>query len=220
MSVLPSVIVNATSKHTASLIFLHGLGDTGHGWSQGFSGLGINHLKSICPNASVIPVTLNARFRMPAWFDIYSLNPGEREDDEGIKSSAIEIRKLVEEEIKSGIPSERIVLGGFSQGGALALYTALTMEKTLGGILALSSWLPLHKEFPKCVKGNRDTPILQCHGDADPVVPCEFGEMSKSVLTSFCSKVEFKKYSGMAHSSSDQEMKDVMQWLNTVLPSN
>lgn len=220
MSGLPPIIVNATSKHTASLIFLHGLGDTGHGWSEAFKMLrGLTHVKFIFPNAPVSAVTLNGGFRMPSWFDILSLTFSGPEDEEGIKKATLQIRSLIEEEIKCGIPSEKIVLGGFSQGGALALYTALTTEKTLGGILALSSWLPLNKSFPGSVKGNQDTNILQCHGKMDPVVGYKYGEMTKEALTSFCSKHEFKSYVDLAHSSSPKEMSDVNEWLKKRLPS-
>lgn len=218
MSLMAPVIVQATAKHTASLIFLHGLGDTGHGWSAGFEEIRAPHVKYICPNAPVNPVTLNGGFRMPSWFDIKSLSPSGSEDDVGIKTAAEGIKKIIDEEIKSGIPSDRIVLGGFSQGGALALYTALTMEKPLAGILALSSWLPLHKTFPEALKGNKDTPILQCHGTADPVVAFSFGELTNQALHKLCSKHEFKAYSGLSHSSSPQEMKDVRHWISKVLP--
>lgn len=218
MSVLKPIIVNATSKHSASLIFLHGLGDTGHGWSAGFESLGIKHMKCICPNAPSNPVTLNGGFIMPSWFDIATLGFPETEDEEGIKKAAAQIKSLVEEEIKSGTPAERIVLGGFSQGGALALYTAFTMEKTLGGILALSCWLPLHNSFPGCIKGNRDTPVFQGHGNMDPVIHVAFGDMTNKYLASFCSKLEYKKYADLLHSSSPQEMRDVKDWLNKVVP--
>lgn len=130
----------------------------------------------------------------------------------------IPVKSIIDDEIKSGIPSDRIVLGGFSQGGALALYTALTMEKPLAGILALSSWLPLHKTFPEVLKGNKDIPILQCHGTADPIVAYAFGQMTNEVLHKLCSKHEFKSYSGLPHSSSPQEMKDVREWISKVLP--
>lgn len=218
MSALPPVIVQATAKHTASLIFLHGLGDTGHGWGAAFEEIRMPHVKYIFPNAPTNPVTLNAGYKMPSWFDIMSLNFSGKEDEKGIKDGAVQIRSIIEEEAKLGIPSDRIVLGGFSQGGALALYTALTMEKPLAGILALSSWLPLHKSFPQAVKGNKDVPILQCHGNGDPVVNIKFGEMTAAVLSSFASKHEFKEYPGLAHSSSPQEMRDVKEWTNTVLP--
>ncbi|XP_015754330.1 PREDICTED: acyl-protein thioesterase 1-like [Acropora digitifera] len=251
---VPPVTVEATSKHTASLIFLHGLGDTGHGWSEGFSSLkGLQHVKFICPNAPVSPVTLNGGFRMPSWFDILTLNMPGPEDEEGIKRAAGQIQSLIDEEIKSGIPSERIVLGGFSQGGALAVYTALTMEKTLGGILLLSSWLPIYKSFPALsfasiftgnFAGRRVlTPLhLHCYsspsnvndarnetnniikvyffvaGKVDPIVAFRFGEMTRDVLKSFCSKFEFKSYADMAHSSSPEEMADVNKWLTGRVP--
>lgn len=218
MSLVAPIIVQATAKHTASLIFLHGLGDTGLGWSAGFEEIRAPHVKYICPNAPVNPVTLNGGFRMPSWFDIRSLSFSGSEDEEGIKTAAERIKSIIDDEIKSGIPSDRIVLGGFSQGGALALYTALTMEKPLAGILALSSWLPLHKTFPEVLKENKDIPILQCHGTADPIVAYAFGQMTNEVLHKLCSKHEFKSYSGLPHSSSPQEMKDVREWISKVLP--
>lgn len=213
-----SVIAKATAKHTASLIFLHGLGDTGHGWCAGFEEIKMPHVKCICPNAPVNPVTLNGGFRMPSWFDIKSLTFQGEQDEAGIKNAAANIRSIIEDEIKSGIPSDRIVLGGFSQGGALALYTALTMEKPLAGILALSSWLPLHTSFPEAIKGNKETKILQGHGDIDPVVQFRIGQMTSSLLSTFCSNHEFKTYRGLGHSSSPQEMNDVKEWLKKVLP--
>ncbi|KAJ7326562.1 acyl-protein thioesterase [Desmophyllum pertusum] len=191
MALLHPVIVQATAKHTASLIFLHGLGDTGHGWSAGFEEIKMPHVKYICPNAPTNAVTLNHGFKMPSWFDIKSLQFSE-EDEAGIKDSAVKIKAIIEEEIKNGIPSNRIVLGGFSQGGALALYTAFTMEKPLAGILALSSWLPLHQSFPQALKGNKDIPILQCHGTIDPVVNVTFGEMTATVLSKLCSNTSFR----------------------------
>lgn len=213
-----SVVGKATAKHTASLIFLHGLGDTGHGWCAAFEEIKMPHVKAICPNAPKNPVTLNSGFRMPSWFDIKSLTFEGEQDEQGIKDAAANIRSVIEEEIKSGIPSDRIVLGGFSQGGALALYTALTMEKPLAGILALSSWLPLHNSFPEVIKGNKDTKILQCHGEIDPVVQFMLGKMSSNLLSSFCSNHEFKQYQGLGHSSNPQEMADVREWLKKVLP--
>lgn len=218
-ALLSATFLEESPDAILQLIFLHGLGDTGHGWSEGFSSLkGLQHVKFICPNAPVSPVTLNGGFRMPSWFDILTLNMPGPEDEEGIKRAAGQIQSLIDEEIKSGIPSERIVLGGFSQGGALAVYTALTMEKTLGGILLLSSWLPIYKSFPGCIKGNSKTPILQCHGKLDPIVAFRFGEMTRDVLKSFCSKLEFKSYADMAHSSSPEEMADVNKWLTGRVP--
>ncbi|XP_063615538.1 acyl-protein thioesterase 1-like [Penaeus indicus] len=143
------VVVNATAKHTATVIFLHGLGDTGHGWASAMAAIGSPHIKFICPTAPVMPVTLNNGFRMPSWFDLKSLDVDGPEDSDGIKKARDGIHQLIEEEVKAGIPHERIMLGGFSQGGALALYSTFTHSRTLAGVIGLSCWLPLREEFPQ-----------------------------------------------------------------------
>ncbi|CAG9771131.1 unnamed protein product [Ceutorhynchus assimilis] len=213
------VILSATAKHTATLIFLHGLGDTGQGWAQAMHAIRAPFMKVICPTAKTIPVTLNAGFRMPSWFDLKTLDESGPEDEEGIKTAASEIQLLIEEEVRAGIPANRIVLGGFSQGGALALFTALTYPQKLGGIVALSCWLPLRKSFPAAKKCPNDIPILQCHGDCDPVVPYKWGQMTASALKTILTHTEFKSYSGLTHSSSEAEMQDVKVFVNKNLPS-
>lgn len=116
------------------------------------------------------------------------------------------VMNLVQEEIKNGIPSEKIIIGGFSQGGATALYTALTSSMRFGGILALSTWLPLHSRFPEQLKpceGLFTTPILQCHGDVDPMVSLGWSQLSMKFLQQMgFSNVRFKVYPGLSHSSS------------------
>lgn len=116
-------------------------------------------VKVICPTAKTIPVTLNAGFRMPSWFDLKTLDESGPEDEEGIKVAALEVQNLIDNEIKAGIPADRIVLGGFSQGGALALYSALTFPHKLAGVVALSCWLPLRKSFPAARKCPDDIPV-------------------------------------------------------------
>ena len=156
---------------------------------------------------------------MPAWFDLKSLDPNGPEDDKGIEKSKAVIDKLIEEEIKNGIEPSRIVLGGFSQGGALALYTTLTNKHKLGGMIVLSSWLPLHKKFPGAIVGtNRDIPCLQAHGDCDPVVPYRWGQLTSTTLKGFLGNHEFKTYKGMAHSSSPVELHDVKDFLQQIVP--
>ncbi|KXJ21515.1 acyl-protein thioesterase 1 [Exaiptasia diaphana] len=213
------VIIRSTAQHTATVIFLHGLGDTGHGWSQAFEMIKSPHVKYICPTAKTMRVTLNAGMAMPAWFDIKSLAMNTAEDHVEIKASSAYVQSLIEEEIKNGIEPNRIVVGGFSQGGAIGLYSALTSSKTLAGILALSTWLPLNGSFPGALKGNSSTPILQCHGKIDPVVNFTYGEMTAAVLSKMCSKHTFMKYSDLGHSSSPKEMEDVKNWLNNVIPT-
>ncbi|XP_078297698.1 acyl-protein thioesterase 1 isoform X6 [Panthera onca] len=149
MSAPLPAIVPAARKATAAVIFLHGLGDTGHGWAEAFAGIRSSHIKYICPHAPVMPVTLNMNMDMPSWFDITGLSLESQEDEPGIKQAAENVKALIEQEMKNGIPSNRIILGGFSQGGALSLYTALTTQQKLAGVTALSCWLPLRASFPQ-----------------------------------------------------------------------
>uniref|UniRef100_T1L506 palmitoyl-protein hydrolase n=1 Tax=Tetranychus urticae TaxID=32264 RepID=T1L506_TETUR len=130
-----NVVIDAKDgNHTATIIFLHGLGDTGHGWAETFAAIKPSYCKLICPTAPAQPVTLNAGMIMPSWFDLMTLTHNGPEDAEGIAN-------------KHNIPAERILLGGFSQGGALSLHTGLRYSKPLAGILAFSCWLPLHKDI-------------------------------------------------------------------------
>lgn len=214
------VVIDALAKQTATLLFLHGLGDTGHGWASAIGEIRPPYVKVICPTAPTAPVTLNAGFRMPSWFDLKSLDASGAEDEDGIKKAASVIHGMVDAEIKSGIAPNRIVVGGFSQGGALALYSVLTYPVRLGGVMALSCWLPLHKTFPAAVKGdNENTPIIQGHGDCDPIVPYKWGQLTASIIKSFAKQSEFKTYKEMMHSASPEEMKDLKAFLAKHIPS-
>jgi len=213
------VIVSPSGKHTATLIFLHGLGDTGHGWASSLAEVRQSHVKIVCPTANTIPVTLNSGFQMPAWFDLFSLDPTGQEDESGIEKSKKAITKLIEDEVNNGIDPSRIVLGGFSQGGALSLYTGLTGKYKLAGIVALSCWLPLHKSFPGALNSNNaEVPIMQAHGDCDPVVPYRWGQQTSTAVKGFVKNHDFKTYKGLSHSSGAAEMQDVQQFLKSRLP--
>ncbi|VEN59558.1 unnamed protein product [Callosobruchus maculatus] len=213
------VILSTTSKHTATLIFLHGLGDTGQGWASAMAALRPPHVKVICPTANTMPVTLNGGYRMPSWFDLKTLDESGPEDEPGIKAAAKQVHTLIDSEISAGIAADRIVVGGFSQGGALALYSMLTYPKKLAGVVALSCWLPIAKTFPAAKKSPDDVPVFQCHGDCDPIVPYKWGQMTASVLKTMMSNVDFKTYQGVGHTSSDQELMDMKQFLEKYLPS-
>ncbi|XP_062345017.1 acyl-protein thioesterase 1 isoform X5 [Cinclus cinclus] len=206
MSAPLPAIVPAARKATAAVIFLHGLGDTGHGWSEALAGIKSPHVKYICPHA----------------FDIIGLSPDSQEDEAGIKQAAENVKALIDQEVKNGIPSNRIILGGFSQGGALSLYTALTTHQKLAGVIALSCWLPLRASFPQGPSSgvNKDIAVLQCHGDCDPLVPIMFGSLTVEKLKTMINpaNVTFKTYSGMMHSSSLEEMMDVKQFIDKHLP--
>uniref|UniRef100_A0A3P9M629 palmitoyl-protein hydrolase n=1 Tax=Oryzias latipes TaxID=8090 RepID=A0A3P9M629_ORYLA len=215
-----AMTMSGKEKETAAVIFLHGLGDTGHGWAETLAKIQPSHVKIICPHAPIIPVTLNMRSMLPAWFDLMGLSPDSPEDESGIKRAAENIKAIIEHEARNGIPSNRIILGGFSQGGALSLYTALTCQHPLAGVVALSCWLPLHKSFPSASGCNKNLPILQCHGDIDAMVPRQFGAMTAEKLKSIVNPqmVTFKSFPGLPHSSCPEEMAAVKEFIEKHLP--
>ncbi|KAK7100816.1 acyl-protein thioesterase 1-like isoform X2 [Littorina saxatilis] len=217
----PPAVVQPLKEHTASFIFLHGLGDTGHGWAQGLRTLKFQNIKCVCPHAPIKPVTLNAGMRMPSWFDIHGLDSGSPQDEEGIKEASHTLQALVESEVKAGIARNRIFIGGFSQGGAVALYTAFAVNKPIGGVVALSTWLPLHKKLmtDKESKYNKTVPILQCHGTHDPLVRFSWGQETSQFISSFNPNLQFKSYDGMMHSSCPEEMQEVKTFLEKHLGS-
>lgn len=222
MSAPLPAIVPAARKATAAVIFLHGLGDTGHGWAEMFAGIRVPHVKYIFPHAPNMPVTLNHGMNMPSWFNIHGLNFDSMEDESGIKRASDNIKSLIDHEVKNGIPSHRIMLGGFSQGGALSLYTALTSQHQLAGVIALSCWLPLRSSFPQAsaCSPNKDMHVLQCHGDADPLVNQAFGQMTAAMMKSLINdaNVTFKLYRNLSHSSCPQELADIKQFIEKHLP--
>jgi len=211
------VVVPPTCPHNATLIFLHGLGGNGHGWVGNLTRIRPGHVKIILPTAHTMPVTLHSGAQMSSWFDMYSTDLAGKEDEDGIKSAFNLVNSLITEEIQRGIPSERIVLGGFSQGGGLALYTALNTEHRLAGVVALSCYLPLHKQLDQEEVVNKDTPVLQAHGDADQVVQHKWGQLSFQLLESLLNKHEFRTYQGLGHDINYEEMDCVKKFLEEIL---
>ena len=219
------VIKSSDGKPSSVLIFLHGLGDTGEGWSGIFGDHRNPKTHYIFPNSAVRKVTINGGARMPAWFDLKSLD-GSDEDVPGIKEASNEVKILIAEQMQRfELPSTKIFIGGFSMGGALALYTSLTHKEPLGGVVALSSWLPMHKSFldPSDTEHSlqcQSCDIFQGHGGMDVLVPYAFGEATHKVLNGGRSKTSrnlIKKYAGMSHSSCDQELCDVKDFVNSCL---
>uniref|UniRef100_A0A5S6QAB6 palmitoyl-protein hydrolase n=1 Tax=Trichuris muris TaxID=70415 RepID=A0A5S6QAB6_TRIMR len=213
-------VIKATGRHTATVIFMHGLGDSGFGWISMFQAIKAPHVKYICPHAPSIPVTLNGGMVMPSWFDILGLSVNSPEDENGIKQASKIVHGWVDDEIRSGIPSNRIVLGGFSQGGALALYSAFTYKEPLAGVVALSCWLPLHTAFSKeAMKTHASLPILQCHGSADLLVSPQVASTTAGILSTLCSNHAIKWFPQMGHSACDEELTCVKAFLERTLPS-
>lgn len=216
-----SAASQSSNANKAVLIFLHGLGDQGSSWHLQLSTMIPSYIKCLCPTAPVQSVTLNMGMQMNSWFDLRSLNPLDPEDEEGINAACKRIHDLIDEQEKLGIPHNRIMLGGFSQGGALSLYSALRYPKKLAGVVALSCWLPLHRNFPAAAtEANKQIPVIQCHGNQDVVVPLNWGRATEVVLSTFLDKTnyQFKVYNGLGHSSSTAELADALDFIRKHLP--
>lgn len=215
--VIKPVVLKSRIKQTASMIFLHGLGDTGHGWAGILNTIRPDHLKVICPTAPVIPVTLNLGFRMPAWFDIESLQNLEEETDiEGVKESAELVYRHIDQERRAGIPSDKIIVGGFSQGAALAIYCALHYTEPLGGCIALSTFFPEAKMTKASELHNKHIPFFQAHGENDPILPLEYGLNTCKLLKTFLENHEFTTYK-IGHECSDRELHDVKGFVEKIV---
>ncbi|KAK9465100.1 Phospholipase/carboxylesterase/thioesterase [Lipomyces arxii] len=222
---MSAVRIPAITEHTATVIFMHGLGDSGSGWTflaDEYRKLhALDHVAFVFPNAPNQKVTLNFGLQMPSWFDIVSLDRVEaQEDSKGILESVGRMRSFIAEEIAKGIKPERIVIGGFSQGCAISLYTGVTSDIKLGGVVALSGFMPLRSTVAELHKKlGIKIPFLVGHGTSDPVVKYEYGEFTKKVLDSLDVPCEFHTYRGLTHSASPQEISDVLTFLQKTLPS-
>jgi len=206
----------------ASVIWLHGLGDTGHGWSMVPPELGVQEelgVRFVFPHAPRRCVTINAGMMMPAWYDIRRLDARhfENEDEEGIRESESSLRALIENEIERGVPVGKIVVAGFSQGGAIALQAGLRHPRRLAGVLALSTCLPLAGTVEtERSEANLDVPIFVAHGSDDDVIPLVAAEFSRDRLVELEYAVTWRTYP-MGHSSCVEELADIAQWLREVL---
>lgn len=200
----------------ATVIWLHGLGADGQDFVPLIPELGLPadaRIRFLFPHAPVRLVTLNGGYSMRAWYDIKSLTPAGRDDEEGLQQTAARIEAYIARERLLGVPAERILLAGFSQGGAVALHAGLRHDEALAGILALSCYLPLRAQLADAAaEANCRTPILMCHGRDDSVVALEFGEQSRDVLRAAGYAVDFRQYP-MGHSLCAAEIADVADWL-------
>ncbi|KAF9114920.1 hypothetical protein BGX27_009467 [Mortierella sp. AM989] len=179
------------------------------------------HVKFIFPNAPAIPVTANGGMLTPAWYDIASIARIKTVQDEvGMFRSRDLVTKVIREEVEENkIPANRIVLGGFSQGCALTLLTALTTEYSLAGIVALSGYLPLHEKIMTlATDANRKTPIFWGHGTFDTVVKFDYGEESAEYLRENKYNVDFHTYPRMGHSACPEELGDMLRFFQKTLP--
>jgi phospholipase/carboxylesterase len=224
MSATNTVELETGPTPSASVIWLHGLGADGHDFEPIVPELKLPaemSLRFVFPHAPVRPVTINGGMAMRAWFDILSLERNGPADEAGIRDSASILNELIARERERGLPDERIVIAGFSQGGSIALFTALRRPERLAGLMALSTYLPLsdslldeYRENPDY--GHRDLPIFMAHGSGDPVLPMQMGRQAAMQLERAGFEVEWHDYP-MAHAVCAEEIRDIRRWLSSVL---
>ena len=218
--VLPAVEIETGPKPTATVIWLHGLGDDGHGWSEVVPALGIRGppaVRFLFPHAPVIPVTINNGYAMRAWYDIRENDFNNRADLEGVRRSQALVEAMIAHETARGIPARRVVLAGFSQGGAIALHAGLRHPERLAGIVALSAYLIAPAALAtEASAANRDLPIFMAHGTLDPVVQFRWAELSRQALVAAGYAVEWRTYP-MPHSAVPEEIAAIGAFLGRVL---
>lgn len=219
-TVLPSVEINPQSTPTAAVVWLHGLGADGHDFADIVPQLQLPDelaVRFVFPHAPVRPVTLNDGYAMPAWYDIPK-GMFSQEDSEGIRVAATWLEALIVEQQRTyNIPASRIVLAGFSQGGAMALYCGLRYPQRLAGIIGLSTYVPLAASLiVEASTANRDVPIFLAHGDLDPLIPVSIAQQSLALLQDLHYPVSWHNYA-MPHSVCSEEIADIAQWLRKVL---
>ena len=218
-----TIELETTANPTGSVIWLHGLGADGHDFEPIVPELNLPEtlsLRFVFPHARVRPVTVNGGMEMRAWYDVISLDRDGPVDEEGIRQSSAVLETLIARERDRGIDSGNIVLAGFSQGGVIALHTALRSTIRLGGLMALSTFLPLHHAFQSEVIDNPEAgwpglPIFMAHGSFDPMIPCEYGRQSADLLIKSGFQVEWHDYP-MAHAVCANEIQDIRTWLLSV----
>ena len=220
MPTLESVIVETGPKPTFTIIWMHGLGADGHDFEPLVPELverGTPSLRFIFPHAPVRPVTLDNGYRMRAWYDIVGIDRRSAEDFAGMQASAEAIGKLVEREKQDGIPTTRIAIAGFSQGGAMALHIATRATDKFAGVIALSCYLPLSRELAaKKQAANDATPFFMAHGVQDPVVPFLLGDESRAELQKAGYSVEWHDYP-MPHAVCAPEVADIRAFLKRIV---
>lgn len=220
VELLQCVELQTTAQPSSSIVFLHGLGADGYDFVpvvREFEALGVPRARYVFPHAPTMPVTINGGAVMRAWYDIVGADLVRREDERGIRASQKHVEALLKREGERGIPLARIVLAGFSQGGAIALQTGLRQPQPLAGIAALSSYLPLASSFAaERAAGSAGVPIFMAHGTSDPVVPIARGTASRDALRAAGYEVEWHQYP-MPHSVCGDEIRDLATFLTRVL---
>ena len=215
-----AVVLEPSVPASAAVIWLHGLGADGNDFVPVVNELRLPStlpIRFVFPHARQRPVTINNGYVMRAWYDISGGPRGVIEDEAGIRESENVVRGYIERELAAGISSERIVIAGFSQGGAIALQTGLRYPKPLAGVMALSTYLPLRNSLAaEASPANRSLPILICHGVHDGVLPVALGSATRDLLTEMGYPVEWHSYP-MEHSVCMEEVAHISGWLQSKL---
>lgn len=218
---LDAVIVEhnpAQKQVDRAVIWLHGLGASGHDFEPVVPQLGLNNdmaVRFIFPHAPRRPVTINGGMVMPAWYDILEMSLDRKVDTAQIEQSAQQIYDLIAREIERGVSPEHIVIAGFSQGGAVAYQVALGYPKRLAGLMTLSTYFATSEDLHYS-DANKDIPILIEHGTHDPVVPVVLGQQAQELLSAKGYQVEYNTYP-MAHQVCMPQIQNIGKWLNKVL---
>jgi len=216
---LETLEIETAPDPQASVIWLHGLGADGHDFEPIAHELDLSPaaVRFVFPHAPMMPVTINQGFVMRAWFDIVATDLGRQEDEAGIRASQMALEGLIARERARGIAARRIVLAGFSQGGAIALQTGLRHPDRLAGIMALSCYLPIARSVAEeAHAANRDVPIFMAHGELDPIVPIARARDSRKLLEGLGYEVEWHEYR-MPHSVCVEEIAQLGAWLRRIL---
>ena len=214
MSSFDGVSVFDAPEHKCTVIWLHGLGDSGEGFAPVAAHLNLPAelgIKFLFPHAPVQAVTINGGMEMRAWYDIKSLDLDKRADAQGVQQSAQSISALIDEQIAAGIPADKIILAGFSQGGVIALHLAPRYHHKLAGVMALSTYMSEPEHLTDEAR-HRDLNIFMAHGDFDNVVPLEAGKQAYTYLQNEGMNVSWQSYA-MAHQVCDAELQAIRQWL-------
>jgi phospholipase/carboxylesterase len=211
---LDAIEVTTGDSPRLAVLWLHGLGADGNDFEPIVPELKLRvPVRFVFPHAPVRPVTINGGMRMRAWYDILGFDRRAKEDAAGIRASAAALTELVDREVERGMPSDRIVLAGFSQGGAIALHTALREPRPLAGVLALSTYLPLSSTLAtERSAANAGIPLFMAHGTDDPVLPLSLAESSRRALEALGYAVDWHAYP-MAHSVCMEEVGAIGAWL-------
>jgi len=217
--ILEAVELETAPSPTTSVLWMHGLGADGYDFPPIVETLDLPPvgIRFVFPHAPMRPVTINGGYVMRAWYDILGQEFGGHEDEAGLRASEQLVRHLIAREEERGTPAERIVLAGFSQGGAIALQTGLRHERRLGGLLVLSAYVPILGTIAaEASEANRNVPIFMAHGTFDPTVPIHYARRSSEILTGMGYPVEWHEYP-MPHSVAPEEVGDIGAWLKQVL---